>query len=243
MFHALQGPMAIGAQAFDGLTLEKMLLQRHLVIDHLLDEAIADGKVTQVVEVACGMSGRGQRFVERHPSLTYVEADLPGMIARKRRALGARPGRHHLVAIDALRCEGPTSLERRLAPLLEAPHGTAIVTEGLLSYFPNDVVHDLWRRFARLLRQHPRGLYLSDVHLADEAHRRPFIRGFRRFLGVFARGEVHLLAPTEDALVADLVARGFDEAEVLLPAAQRIAGMPTEGPEVVRVAAARCGDW
>ena len=70
--------------------------------------------MTQVVEVACGLSPRGWRFAQRYGErITYVEADLPGMAARKRAALdriGCLSDHHRVVAVDALRDDGPDSL-------------------------------------------------------------------------------------------------------------------------------------
>jgi O-methyltransferase involved in polyketide biosynthesis len=244
MFHALQGPMAVGSRSLGGLTLEMMLLQRHLVIDHLLDEAIRSGAVTQVVEIASGMSGRGHRFVARHPALVYIEADLVGMIARKRRALGARPARHQLIAVDALAESGSLSLGRRLPPLLEHTDGCAFITEGLLPYFRPDLSNRLLGRLLELMRCHPRALYVSDIHLADATHAQPFVRAFRRFLGVFARGEVHLFARDHEQLLSIMARIGFDDARVHLPAEHAdLEGMPGMGPDVVRLLSARCGRW
>jgi len=244
MFHALQGPMAIAARATGVLSLEQMLLQRHLLIDHFLEEAIAAGQVTQVVEVAAGMSGRGHRFVARHPSLRYIEADLPGMVARKGQALGARPSRHQLVAIDALLDEGPLSLQDEVGPLLDPDAGCALITEGLLTYFDPVSVDGMWTRFIRLLEAHPRGLYLSDAHLEDAAHGAPFAKAFRRFLGTFARGQLHLLARTPEQLLARLRDHGFDQAALHLPREHRdIPGIPKGGPDFQRVLSARLGTW
>src|SRR3954470_4408343 len=109
-------------------TIEDVLLARHLVIDALLEEAIADGRVGQVLEVACGMSPRGWRFTERHPDLVYVEADLPDMAADKRAALEriGRPPTHRVVDLDALADDGPLSLPAVAERELAADTGLAI---------------------------------------------------------------------------------------------------------------------
>ena len=91
LFAALQPAMAASALA-GGPRLEGMLLARHRVIDDLLSEAIDKGRIDQVIEVAAGLSPRGWRFAQRYGErVTYVEADLPAMAERKRRAL-ARTG-------------------------------------------------------------------------------------------------------------------------------------------------------
>src|SRR5680860_1088598 len=89
LYGSLRPTMALSA-ALGGDTLEAFLLARHRLIDRLLGEAIAAGRVGQVIEIAAGMSPRGLRFSRLHPDLTYVEADLPAMAARKRAALAGR---------------------------------------------------------------------------------------------------------------------------------------------------------
>ena len=72
--------------------LDALLLARHHAIDTLLERAIDAGEVSQVVEIAAGLSPRGWRFASRYGSdLTYVETDLPGMTRRKEDLL-ARAG-------------------------------------------------------------------------------------------------------------------------------------------------------
>lgn len=194
------------APTVGGSTLETLLRARHAILDELLHDAIERGEVTQVVEIAAGMSARGLRFVMRHPHLRYVEADLPAMAARKRQAL-ARAGllepRHAVVDIDALADVGPLSPGEALLPRLDAAAGTAVVTEGLVNYFDEPTTRDLWGRIGRLLRAFPRGLYLSDLHLAGDVDHLPAVRLFRHALGAFARGATHLhYGSAADALAA-----------------------------------------
>src|SRR5262245_25650403 len=113
MYHALRGPNLIARRV--GLpSLEGLLLARHRVIDLRLGQAIDAGEIEQVVEVAAGLSPRGWRFATRYGSrLTYVEADLPAMIARKRRilaALGGETPHHRTAEIDALADAGSASI-------------------------------------------------------------------------------------------------------------------------------------
>src|SRR5919109_4323993 len=167
LFDSLRPAMAL-SRALGGPTLEGSLLARHRVIDDLLARAIADGSVSQVIEAACGMAPRGWRFSERFGDrLTYVEADLPEMAERKRRALarmGSLSELHRVADLDVLRDHGPGSLES-LADELDREQGTALVTEGLLTYFDHDEVLAMWRRFARVLAGFPEGRYLSDLRL------------------------------------------------------------------------------
>ena len=160
-FDALAPTMTL-SHMFGGATLEAFLLARHRIIDSLLSNAIEKEGVTQVIEVACGMSPRGWRFAERYgAALTYVEGDLPGMVERKRRAL-ARIGpvseRHRVVELDATADEGPASIAA-LTATLDPDKGLAVISEGLLNYFPHAEVIAMWRRFADAATGFSRGRY------------------------------------------------------------------------------------
>ena len=212
-FEALRPTMAL-SRALGGPTLEGLLLSRHRIIDGLLDDAITAGTISQVVEVACGMSPRGWRFATRHcDDLVYVEADLPAMAARKRDALArmhSLTDRHRVADLDVLRDGGPGSFSELIAGL-DSTAGTAIITEGLTSYLSDEQVEAVWRRFADALHGFPAGLYLSDLRLAGEG-RDPVEQVFNAGLGAFVRGKIYPHFASEPAAAAALVGAGFDEA-------------------------------
>ena len=213
LFDSLRPLMAVNGALGRG-TLESYLLARHRAIDTLLEEAIEQRGVRQVIEVAAGLSPRGWRFVKRHPELTYVEADLRGMTSRKRRALeriGTDPHRHLVRELDVLRDGGPHSLAT-VAAELDPEQALAIITEGLLGYLPMDAVKASWRRFAGTLAQFPAGEYVSDIHIGAAAD--AAVRAFRVLLSVFVRGRVHLHFDSPEDVVAELKAAGFARAEV-----------------------------
>ena len=62
VLHAMTAPTFMVSRLLGGPTIDGMLLGRHRVIDALLENAIADGRVGQVLEVACGMSPRANRW-------------------------------------------------------------------------------------------------------------------------------------------------------------------------------------
>jgi len=192
LFTALQPVIAAG-RPFGGASLESYLLTRHQAIDALLERAIERDGVTQVVEIACGLSPRGWRFAQRYGErITYVEADLPGMAARKRAALdriGCLSGHHRVVALDALLDDGPESLAA-LATTLHGDGGVAVITEGLLGYLAWPAVEGLWRRIAAVLAGFPEGRYFSDLHMGSVQNAQ--VRIFRVALSAFVRGQVHL---------------------------------------------------
>lgn len=215
LFDSLQ-PAMLTSRAIGGATLEAYLLARHRAIDAQLERAIEAGEISQVIEVAAGLSPRGWRFTRRYGErLLYVEADLPDMAERKRAALeriGSLSERHRVCVLDALRDDdGPGSLAA-VAGELDQREGLAILTEGLLGYLPTDAVTGIWRRFARTASGFAAGRYISDLHLAGAAT--PQVRAFRLALSAFVRGRVYLHFDDAREAEAALQAAGFATARV-----------------------------
>lgn len=236
-------PLA-ASKTLGGPTLEGLLLARHRIIDSLLDDLIGGG-VSQVVEVACGMSPRGWRFAEQFGErLTYVEADLPAMAQRKRDALarmGSLTDRHYVVELDVLQEGGPGSLEA-LVETLDPAEGLVIVTEGLLTYLDDETVDALWARLATALGRFEKGVYLSDLRFARRDRGLPE-RAFDLILGAFVRGKVHAYRGDEATAEAALRSAGFERARLHRgdehPAAADVRSDPGAG--VVCIVEASCG--
>jgi O-methyltransferase involved in polyketide biosynthesis len=210
MYQALRAPNRI-AQVANLPSLEGMLLARHRLIDLRLRQAIERGEIGQILEVAAGLSPRGWRFCRRYgDAITYVEADLPGMIAHKRRILaelGGETAKHRTVEINALVDDGPTSIDAICASL-DPTVGTAIITEGLINYFDTPTLLAMWRRFARALRRFPHGLYLSDLILR-QGNQGPIVTGFSWLLSAFVRGRTHLHFDSPAHAEDELASAGF----------------------------------
>jgi O-methyltransferase involved in polyketide biosynthesis len=209
LFESLR-PVIAASRLFGGSSLEAYLLTRHRAIDTLLERAIEQDGITQVVEVAAGLSPRGWRFTQRYGDrLTYVEADLPDMAQRKRGALekmGSLSDRHRAVAVDALAEDGPDSLDA-LATELDPAVGVAVITEGLLGYLDRESVAGLWERVARMLAGFPAGRYVSDLHIGSVQNAQ--VRVFRVLLSAFVRGRVHLHFDTKAEAEEAVRAAGF----------------------------------
>jgi O-methyltransferase involved in polyketide biosynthesis len=224
LFESLRG-VTTASSVLGGPSLERYLLARHRTLDRCLERAIEDGEVSQVVEVACGLSPRGWRFSSRYGAeLLYVEADLPAMAARKRRALariGSLGEHHRVVPLDALADRGELSLARLVEHELDPERGTAVITEGLTGYLDGDSLRAMWRAFASTLTDRfPSGVYLSDLHLGE--FQDLLIRAFRLALSAFVRGAVHLHFDDAEEARAELLACGFASATVLPAAGERL---------------------
>ncbi len=214
LFESLR-PLLMLSRVLGGASLESYLLARHLAVDKLLERAIEEHRVTQVIEVAAGLSPRGWRFTQRYGDrITYIEADLPEMAARKRQALermGSLGKTHHVEEVDALQDDGQNSIAA-LAGELRPSRGLAIITEGLLGYLPGDAVQSLWQRFALTLRGFSHGRYISDLHIGDAQTAQ--VRAFRVLLSAFVRGQVFLHWGSAAQAREALRAAGFTSAEV-----------------------------
>lgn len=240
MYHALRGPNLIAEKA-NLPTLEGMLLARHRLIDLRLTLAIETGAIGQVVEVAAGLSPRGWRFRNHYGSrITYVEADLPGMLAHKRRILaqlGGESEHHRTAEIDALIDSGPTSIAGIL-DTLDPEVGTAIITEGLVNYFDTPTLLGMWKRFGSALRRFPSSLYLSDLIL--DTDQGPLVRGFQHLLGLFVRGSVHLHFHSIDDAEHALLECGLP-GTLLDPREFELPDLESEGASRVKIIEASAG--
>jgi O-methyltransferase involved in polyketide biosynthesis len=236
--HRLLVPFNAVSRRLGGPTVDGMLLARHRLIDHLLKKAIEAGAVDQVIEVAAGLSPRGWRMSRIHPKLRYIEADLPAMIARKRkvleRAAAVGPG-HELVEIDALSDAGPTSIGA-IAGRLDPTRGAAIITEGLLNYFPGETAVKMWRRFGAALARFPAGLYLADLVVSRDS-RGLLVRMFCVALGIFVRGGVYLDFADDAVPRGELEGAGFTRAQLHRPSefAGMIGDVEPAGARQVRI--------
>lgn len=215
LWYLLSPAMAASSQ-FGGPTLEDFLLARHAVIDLRLADAIDGGWVSQVIEIAAGLSPRGLRFARKYGDrLTYIEADLPGMAAHKRELLGARVPNHRIATINALAEAGPDSLAE-LVKTLDPAQGVAVITEGLLNYFDRDNVLRMWGGIARALVGFPHGLYLADIHVRGVNYGIA-TNAFMFALSTFVRSKVHLHFQDEREVARHLLDCGFADGTALNP--------------------------
>lgn len=203
-----------------GASIDTFLLQRHSVIDHLVTQLIEQEGVEQVVEIAAGLSPRGYRLRRRFPQLSYTEADLPGMAARKARLLQALGGDplHKVKACNILQDDGEQSIKALLATL-DPTKKTLIITEGLVNYFDLPTIRGVWARMAQGLKEFPQGWYVTDLYpdFADHPSYR-YVKFAQKLVGFFTRGEWPLHYSSDAAIRKGFSDDGFAQVEVHDPA-------------------------
>lgn len=218
--YTLLSPFEAASKTLAGGNLKTFLLQRHLIIDHLIEKRISQHGVNQVLEIACGLSPRGLHLRQRHPNLHMVEADLPDMAARKASRLastGHLGASHQVTPVDILADDGEHALEAVMDRVLkEGP--VIVVTEGLTNYFSLPVITTFWRRLATALSKRPGSYYLFDSYLMPE---QPLIKGgihlLSKVLGGMTQSQVSFHFDDDQQVMQHLQGLGFSQTQVHNP--------------------------
>lgn len=239
LYFMLLRPFEHVARCLIGSDIRTTLLQRHFLIDRELEGLVAAHPDLQVLEIACGLSPRGHRFTRRHGGIRYVEADLPGMVARKRALLAplaSLDARHRLTVCNILDRDTPDSLEAVIAREFAADRPLVVITEGLVNYFDLATIGSVWQRLATALRPFPQGAYLTDIYPGVGGRRfAGAIRSANRALRVVSRSR---FTPHfgSDAQMREYFAQlGFAGVTVFDPAREKTAAPATRGGALVRV--------
>lgn len=239
LYFLLLRPFERLARCLIGSDIKTTLLQRHFLIDRELESLIAATPRLQVLEIACGLSPRGHRFCQRHAGLTYVEADLPGMVARKRALLAPLQSldtRHRLVTCNILDQGTSDSLEAVIAREFDPALPLVVITEGLVNYFDLDTISAVWQRLAHSLRAFPGGTYLTDIYPEVSGHRfAGAIRAANRSLKVASRSGFTLHFPDDTRMREHFLGLGFAGARVFDPDHEDTAAPRARGGAIVRV--------
>lgn len=190
-------------------SLPHQLLHRHAAIDHLLRQS----GCARVVDVACGFSPRGLGF-SADPALDCHDIDLPDMARARRKRLEASAGGRAVLARAnySLRAGDVTTLDFS-AEFGDRP--TAVVSEGLMMYFPRERQLPIWRGIARMAAANG-GVYLFDyIPLSEDPERSGLgkLLHFIRTRVLRLRGDFVYDERDRDAVAADLRACGFDQVE------------------------------
>ncbi|MEC7120394.1 MAG: class I SAM-dependent methyltransferase [Pseudomonadota bacterium] len=222
LYHIGQ-PFEKTARLLAGASIQTTLLQRHHLIDHVLRHAIEHHGVTQVIEIACGLSPRGTQFCQDYPNLHYIEADLPEMAQHKQQLLENHQllsERHRVVAIDILATTGSLSLDQVFAQHTDRRRNTLVITEGLVNYFELSVISGFWTRLALALKGFPKGGYTTDLYPNFTWH--PMVKLVNTFvhgLAFATKSHVSLHFEHQQAIIDGFLACGFAQTQVHIPEA------------------------
>ena len=155
--HGFVAPINWGAQLGFGLNIEDFLLQRHLMIDARLTQAVEREGVVQVVEMACGLAARATL-----PATLSTVALPGGRPAADGRAQGGAASRAGLAGPGArgggygYPRRGRRAQPRRAVRRARSRAPLVVITEGLVNYFQRPVIEAFWSRLATELKRFPR---------------------------------------------------------------------------------------
>ena len=203
--------------------LETALLQRHMIIDHLLDEAFEKHGSVQVLELASGLSPRGFRFCNKHSGkdVLYIEADLPGMAGRKKTILenhGLMDANHFVLPCNILVQSGELSLEGIFRDRLDHSKPVFIITEGIINYFDLETMRNLWIRMAGLLKNASKGIYVSDNMPRPVGHSMGFfLTIWNQIVATIARGGFYMHFSSDGEAENEFKACGFESSMIHRP--------------------------
>jgi methyltransferase (TIGR00027 family) len=107
------------------------LISRTKIIDDVIGEAIADG-CDRVLNLAAGLDTRPYRL-DLPSDFTWVEADLPGLLAEKAQLLADQVPRCQLTR-TAVDLADPRARDSFLNDALDGATKALVLTEGLLMY-------------------------------------------------------------------------------------------------------------
>ena len=181
---------------------------------HAFEARLRELEPDLVLEVGAGLSPRGLTFSRANPKLTYIEVDLPGMVAAKTSCLAGvdLPGNYHLASVDLLGDDFIASLPVRPT----RGQRIVIITEGVTDYLDMNEKQIAWANLAKLLREYGGGSYLFEIHPKElyTSHRSGALV-LTSMLGLLTGQSFgdRIFDRIDDAL--DMVrSSGFDEAEI-----------------------------
>ncbi len=244
LYHLL-APFEYMGGKLAGSNVRTFLLQRHHLIDHLLQQAIEQEGVDQVLEIACGLSPRGFRFHDNYPNVHYVECDLPAMAARKRHLLNhlGSLNDHHQVDSINIFSQGDDGIEAVIRRNFDSSRPLLIITEGLVNYFPLSTVDAFWDRLLKATDHFPALTYLTDNYpLLPEHPLYGTMKVLSRLLGAVSRSHANFHFSSDDEAKRHFLALGFAHTKVHDP--QDFYGQlpipQSRNTPLVRVVEARC---
>lgn len=153
-------PVESWAEKYVGGSMRTTLKQRHLMLDHHLEQLIEQHPDLQVLEIACGLSPRGWWFRQRYPNITYRELDLPDMAQTKQNALQQIEKN----APDILSVDLFTEAFAQAFEVFDPQRPLVILSEGLINYFDKALLQQLVQSIAHYGSSFKVFHYLTDLY-------------------------------------------------------------------------------
>ncbi|MEE2729505.1 MAG: class I SAM-dependent methyltransferase [Pseudomonadota bacterium] len=220
LLHRAAQPVEAAGRKWLGITVEDMLLQRHHIIDHLIQQRVTRDGVTQILEIACGYSPRGYKLSRKYPQLSYVEADLPHMALRKRTLLQQHRGfgpQHQVIACDVFAQGRPLGLDYIFTEVLDPQRPTLIITEGLVNYFSLQDISQVWTQLASLGQVFPKAWYLTDLVPKPDYSGKTLVHAATKMLSLATRASVNLHFNGPADIKQGMLQCGFNDVTVYQP--------------------------
>lgn len=135
----------------------QFLFIRHRAFEDRLDTMVPD----MVIEIAAGLSPRGITYSRSWSNSSYIELDLPNMVAAKQARMKniELPSNYHLAETDVL----SEDFMERLPVRPGSDQMVVVITEGLMDYLNREEKLRAWRNIAGLLKlASPESRYLLE---------------------------------------------------------------------------------
>ena len=222
-YYGLKPLMFLGKYILGISDLESSLIQRHLILNHLLEKAIKENGVTQVLELACGLSPSGFYFKQKKEfrDILYIEADLPEMAKQKKAMLkkaGLLGHNHKVISCNILNNSGPESIYAIAEKYLDPNKPTAVITEGLINYFDLPDMKNMWAETAKIFKSFSGGVYLTDNLPIQNEHPYFFLmKMWSHMLGTLMGSGFYMHFKSDKEAEAGFKDAGFKKARVIYP--------------------------
>lgn len=191
-------------------SLQHQLLHRHTAINHLLKRS----GLKWVIEIASGFSPRGAAF-SAQPDCNYLELDLPEVVEHKRKQLLTSTTGQQVLARSNYSLQAGNVLELDFETLLNG-QPAAVITEGLMMYFPRKTQLTIWKAMAQGMKP-AGGLYLFDYIPLTEEPARSLTGRILHWLRVSVfriKGDFAYDERDRHAVAEDLKSCGFDQVTI-----------------------------
>ncbi len=169
--HLLLMPINSVFKLKGGVNIDTFLLQRHQLINQQIQYLVEQQGVTQILELAAGLSPRGIQISRRYPHVHYIESDVPSMQAHKSKLLNKLVKPHNLESIPCffMAQKQQANISQALS-LFKQTEPTLVISEGLINYFTQTQLQQGFKQISQALSCFKQGTYLTDLYPDNQQH-------------------------------------------------------------------------